>query len=74
MQNLTREECLFAVKEAQKPNKTFTTIACQLHCDRRTVSRVVARFNETGLLTEEERSGGPTALTEGQKRSLDKYI
>ena len=74
MQNLTREECLFAVKEAQNPNKTFSTIARQLHCDRRTICRVVARFNETGLLAEQEKPGRSTSLSEGQERSLDKYI
>jgi transposase len=74
MRNLTREECLFAVKEAQKPNKTFSTIARQLHCDRRTISRIVARFNETGLLTEKEKPGRPTSLTEEQQKSLGKYI
>ncbi|CAF1344348.1 unnamed protein product [Rotaria sordida] len=74
MRNLTHEECLFAVKEAQKPNKTFSTIARQLHCDRRTISRIVARFNETGLLAEQEKLGRPTSRSEGQQRSLDKYI
>ena len=64
----------FAVKEAQKPNMTFSAIAHKLDCDRRTVSRAVARFNETGLLTEQERSGRPPSLTEGQQRSLGKYI
>ncbi|CAF3770573.1 unnamed protein product [Rotaria sp. Silwood1] len=74
MRNLTRKKCLFAVKETQKSNKTFSTIARQLHCDRRTVSRIVAHFNETGLLNEGQRPGRPTSLTEGQQRSLDKYI
>ncbi|CAF1522742.1 unnamed protein product, partial [Rotaria sordida] len=74
MRHLTREECFFAVKEAQKPNMTFNAIAHKFDCDRRTVSHVVARFNETGLLTEQERSGRPPSLTEGQQRSLDKYI
>ena len=73
MRNLTQEECLFAVKEAQKPNKTFSTIAHQLHCDRRTICRVVSRFNETGLLAEQEKPGRPTSLSEGQQRSLDTY-
>ncbi|CAF4642763.1 unnamed protein product [Rotaria sp. Silwood1] len=71
MRNLTRKKCLFAVKETQKSNKTFSTIARQLHCDRRTVSRIVAHFNETGLLNEGQRPGRPTSLTEGQQRSLD---
>ncbi|CAF2819120.1 unnamed protein product [Rotaria sp. Silwood2] len=65
---------LVLLKEAQKPNKTFSTIAHQLDCDRRTVSCAVARFNETGLLTERERPGRPHSLTDGQQRSLDKYI
>ena len=72
---MTHEECLFAVKEAQNPNKTFNTIAHQLDCDRRTICRAIARFNATGLLTEQERPGRPLSLTGGQQqRSLDKYI
>ncbi|CAF1515995.1 unnamed protein product, partial [Rotaria sp. Silwood1] len=53
---------------------TFSVIAHKLDCNRRTVFRAVARFNETGLLTERERSGRPPSLTEEQQRSLDKYI
>ncbi|CAF2589001.1 unnamed protein product [Rotaria sp. Silwood2] len=74
MRHLTREEYFSAVKEAQKPNMTLSAIAHKLDCDRRTVCRAVARFNETGLLTEQKRSGRPPSLTEGQQRSLDKYI
>ncbi|CAF1086671.1 unnamed protein product [Didymodactylos carnosus] len=74
MRHLTKEACLFAVKEAQKPNKKLSTIARALKCDRRTVSRVLVRFSETGLLTDQHRPGRPTALTEDQQKMLDRYI
>ena len=72
---MTHEECLFAVTEVQKANKTFNTIAHQLDCDRRPICRVIAQLNATGLLTEQERPDRPPSLTGGQQqRSLDKYI
>ncbi|CAF1072580.1 unnamed protein product [Didymodactylos carnosus] len=74
MRHLAKEECLFAVKVAQKPNKKLSTIARALKCDRRTVSRVLMRFSETELLTDQDQPGRPTALTEDQQKMLDKYI
>ena len=65
MRNLTHEECLFAAKEAEKPNKTFSTIAYQLDCDCRIVCHVIAHFNATRLLTEQERPGRLPSLTGG---------
>ncbi|CAF1308821.1 unnamed protein product, partial [Rotaria sordida] len=71
MRHLTQEKCLLVVKEAQKSNKKLSTIACIVSCDRRTVSRVLARFHETGLLADQERPGRPTALTDSQQKLLD---
>ncbi|CAF4588080.1 unnamed protein product, partial [Rotaria sp. Silwood2] len=74
MRHLTQKERLFVVKEAQKPNKKLSTIARALSCDRRTVSHVLGRFHETGLLIDQEKPGRPTALTDSQQKLLDKYI